>query len=157
MCSSDLIDEVVDEALRHINRKAVDHKITVKQSEDFILAKMDARLIVQVVINIVDNAIKYTPVGSEIEIVIKKENNMVVVSVADNGNGIPDDVKPKIFDMFFTANMKVADSRRSMGLGLALCKSIIMAHGGEISVKDNKPSGAVFTFTLPAEEVTLHE
>ncbi|HHZ06502.1 MAG TPA: sensor histidine kinase KdpD [Clostridiales bacterium] len=155
--SAELIDEVVDEALRHINRKAVDHKITVKQSEDFILAKMDARLIVQVVINIVDNAIKYTPVGSEIEIVIKKENNMVVVSVADNGNGIPDDVKPKIFDMFFTANMKVADSRRSMGLGLALCKSIIMAHGGEISVKDNKPSGAVFTFTLPAEEVTLHE
>ncbi len=59
--------------------------------------------------------------------------------------------------MFYTAGAKVADSRRSLGLGLALCKSIVTAHGGNITVADNVPHGAVFTFTLPIEEVTLHE
>ncbi|MDZ4910290.1 sensor histidine kinase, partial [Clostridium perfringens] len=54
-------------------------------------------------------------------------------------------------------NNKIVDSKRSLGLGLALCKSIILAHGGEIDVKDNKPCGTVFSFTLPLEEVNLHE
>lgn len=59
--------------------------------------------------------------------------------------------------MFYTAETKIADSRRSMGLGLALCKSIIAAHGGEITVRDNKPTGTVFCFTMPTEEVNIHE
>lgn len=59
--------------------------------------------------------------------------------------------------MFYTANTEIADSHRSLGLGLALCKSIITAHGGNITVTDNLPHGALFTFTLPAEEVKLHE
>ena len=80
-----------------------------------------------------------------------------MVEISDNGDGISDESKQRIFDMFYTANVKVADSRRSMGLGLALCKSIINAHGGEISVHDNNPKGALFRFTLPTEEVTLHE
>lgn len=59
--------------------------------------------------------------------------------------------------MFYIGNSKIVDSRRSLGLGLSLCKSIITAHGGEIFVRDNKPKGTVFTFELPAEEVMLHE
>ena len=80
-----------------------------------------------------------------------------MISVADDGDGIPDSAKARIFDMFYTVNSGVADSRRSMGLGLALCKSIVTAHGGEIAVADNTPHGTVFSFTLPIEEVTLHE
>ncbi|MEG2770329.1 MAG: ATP-binding protein, partial [Oscillospiraceae bacterium] len=155
--TAELMDEVVSEAMRHINRKSVEHKITIAQSEDFILAKMDARLIIQVIINIVDNAIKYTPQGSEIAINTKKIGKKVVVTIADNGGGIAEDAKEKIFDMFYTANSKLADSRRSLGLGLALCKSIITAHGGEISVYNNMPRGTVFRFTLTAEEVNLYE
>ena len=79
------------------------------------------------------------------------------MTVSDNGGGISNEAKKHIFDMFYTAETKVADSRRSLGLGLSLCKSIINAHGGGISVSDNEPHGAVFTFTLPTEEVTLHE
>ena len=71
--------------------------------------------------------------------------------------GISDEAKAHIFDMFYTVSNTSADSRRSLGLGLALCKSIVSAHGGEITVSDNKPHGAVFTFTLPIEEVDLHE
>lgn len=100
---------------------------------------------------------KYTPDGSQIEIHTELRNKWVYVSVSDNGPGIPDDQKPRVFDMFYCGANKVVDSRRSLGLGLPLCKSIVNAHGGQISVTDNVPQGTVFTFTLPAGEVELHE
>lgn len=155
--STELVDEVVSEAMRHVNRKSAEHRITFQHPEEFILAKMDARLIVQVVINIVDNAIKYTPAGSAIAVSISKKNQNAVVEIADDGPGIPASAKDRIFDMFYTASSAGADSRRGLGLGLALCKSIINAHGGEITVADNSPKGTIFRFTLPAEEVTIHE
>lgn len=154
--TAELLDEIIDESLRHISRKREEHHIVVHHSEDFLLTKIDARLIMQVIINIVDNAIKYTPEGSTIEISSLRQGKNAVVSIADNGLGIPDEAKPHIFDMFYTAE-KVVDSRRSLGLGLALCKSIITAHSGTIVVADGKPSGTIFTFTLPIEDVKLHE
>lgn len=155
--SSELMEDVITEALKHVNRKKEEHNIIVRSSENFILAKMDARLIVQVIINIVDNAIKYTNPGSQIIISTEKQNNMVIVKISDDGAGILDEEKLKIFDMFYTASTKIVDSRRNMGLGLALCKSIINAHAGEISVYNNEPRGSIFQFTLPAEEVILNE
>lgn len=155
--SAELMDEVIAEAMRHTDRNRAGRKIEVSSDEEFILGKMDARLIVQVVINLVDNAVKYTPEGAQIRIHTGKKDGMVVVSVSDTGPGIPDEQKSKVFDMFYTGTNRAADGRRSLGLGLGLCRSIIRAHGGEIWVSDNKPQGAVFTFTLPAEEVTLHE
>ncbi len=155
--SAELIDEIISEALGHINKRSVDHKITVCESDDILLVDVDARLIVQVVINIVDNAIKYTPKGSEITISTERIDDMLSVSIADNGNGVADDTKNKVFDMFYTGANKIADSRRSLGLGLALCKTIISAHGGEIFVNDNVPHGAVFTFTLPVKEIDINE
>jgi len=159
-----LVSEVIDEALAHINRKGCEHCITKVIPDDMIMARMDSRLIVQVIINIVDNAIKYTQPGSHIEISARREkaggqgqSGFVAVEIADDGEGIPDEAKEKLFEMFYTGGNKVADSRRGMGLGLALCRSIVMAHGGMISVEDNKPRGSRFKFTLPAEEVTLHE
>lgn len=155
--TTELIDEVVAEALRHINRKRVEYHFHVQSSDDYLLAQMDAKLIVQVLINILDNAMKYTPPGSDIEIGWKQEGKFIYISVADNGPGIPDQAKPHIFDMFYSASNQIADSRRSMGLGLALCKSIVNAHGGEIVVSDHKPHGSIFTFSVPAGEVELHE
>ena len=155
--SAELIDEIISEALNHINKRSVEHKITICENEDILLVDVDARLIVQVIINIVDNAVKYTPKGSEIIISTQKNDKMLSVSIADNGNGIADDIKDKVFDMFYTGANKIADSRRSLGLGLALCKTIISAHGGEITVSDNNLHGAVFTFTLPVKEVDINE
>jgi two-component system sensor histidine kinase KdpD len=155
--SVELMDEVITEALHHVSKKREEHTIRVTSEEDFILARIDARLIVQVLINLVNNAIKYTQPGSIIEIHTAKKEHEVYVSVSDNGPGIPDDQKTQIFDMFYTGKQKLADSRRSLGLGLALCKSIVNAHGGSIKVADNTPHGSVFTFTLPAGEVTLRE
>ena len=155
--SVQLMDEVIDEALKHINRKGVEHNITIECEDGLLLARMDAKLIIQVIINLVDNAIKYTPIGSDIKITSENKNGYVSVSVTDNGNGIPDHMKPRIFEMFYTGDNKIADSRRSLGLGLALCKSIIHAHGGDIILTDNKPNGCIFTFTIPSGEVNINE
>ena len=155
--SPQLVDEVIEEAMRHINRKRVEHHISIEYKDDLMLAWMDARLIIQVIINIVDNAIKYTPAGSEIKITAEKKTDTVMISIADNGPGIPDNAKSHVFEMFFTGEYKIVDSRRSLGLGLALCKSIINAHGGEITLEDNIPHGCVFTFSLPSGEVSINE
>ena len=155
--SAELMDDVIAEALRHVNRRRQHHIIKVSSSQDLIMAKIDTRLIVQVLINLVDNAIKYTPDGSLIEIHTELRNKWVCVSVSDNGPGIPDDQKPRVFDMFYCGANQVVDSRRSLGLGLPLCKSIVNAHGGRISVTDNVPQGTVFSFTLPAGEVEINE
>ena len=152
-----LIEEIVTEALQHISRKQTEHIISVKHENELLLAKCDARLIIQVIINLVDNAIKYTPAGSEIDLTTGGNDDRVWVSVADNGAGIQDSEKEKVFQMFYSGSNPIADCRRSLGLGLSLCKSIIVAHGGEISVSDNRPSGTVFTFTIPSGEVEIHE
>lgn len=146
----ELVDDVIGEALRHANNRTADHKIRVEQDDFSLLARMDARLIVQVLVNLVNNAVRYTPPGSEIVIRAEQKKDCVVFEVADNGNGIPDVSKDRIFDMFYTLNAASSDGRRSLGLGLALCKSIVQAHGGTIAVRDNVPHGAVFSFTLPA-------
>ena len=155
--SEELVDDAISEALLHINRKSVEHSISVENKDEFLLAKMDARLIVQVIINIIDNAVKYTPKGSHIVIKTERVGDKAVISISDDGDGIPDELKPRIFDMFYSGANQIADSRRSLGLGLSLCKSIILAHGGEISVSDNLPHGTIFTFTLPVGEVKIYE
>ncbi len=153
----ELLEDVITEALLHINRRSVEHKIETVLEDEFLMARMDSRLIIQVIINIIDNAIKYTQEGSSIVISAKRDGAFIRVEIADDGSGIPDSAKEKLFDMFYTAKNISSDSRRGLGLGLPLCKSIINAHGGTIYVRDNMPQGTVFVFTLRAEEVNVHE
>ena len=155
--TTELVSEVIEEALRHVDRRASEYRIRVEQSDDLLLARMDVRLITQVLINLVDNAVKYTPAGSCITISALRQADRVLIRVADDGPGIPDADKGRVFDLFYTGNNPVADGRRSLGLGLALCRSAVRAHGGEIAVSDNEPRGSVFSFTLPCEEVDCHE
>ena len=154
--SDQLLDEVIAESLRHISRKHDDYKI-VSDCEELVLARMDVRLIIQVLVNLIDNAIKYTPPGSVICIQGTKTDGKAQISVKDNGPGIPEEMKPHIFQMFYTGKTTVADSHRSLGLGLALCHSIIEAHDGTLILTDHDPHGCNFTFTLPLSEVTLNE
>ena len=151
-----LLDEVIAEALKHISRKHDAYKIEM-ECEELILAHMDVRLIIQVIVNLVDNAIKYTPQDSTICIRGMKNGDKAQISVEDNGPGISDEMKDHIFEMFYTGKNTIADSHRSLGLGLALCHSIIEAHEGELTLTDNQPHGCIFTFTLPLSEVTLNE
>lgn len=153
----ELINEVILEAMHHISKEEKMHHVQVHLEDDFLFAEVDTHLIMQVIINIVNNAIKYTPVGSYIDIVATKVNNEVVIEIKDDGEGIPDDIKDRLFEMFFTRKNDKGDSRRGLGLGLALCKSIIEAHGGQISIMDNVPHGSIFVIRIPAKEVDIHE
>ena len=156
--SAEVLTDIVEEALVHIKRKAENHLISVLCEEDLLLVKVDARLIIQVILNLLDNAMKYTEEGSDIIVTVRKYGtNMAEVAVADNGPGISEEEKAEIFGKFYRGENKIADNRRSLGLGLYLCKSIVEAHGGEIRVEDHVPRGSVFSFTLPLEEVSLHE
>ena len=157
-CEPELIDDILCEALGHLDRNASGHTITTHLADDFLMANVDARLVVQVIINIVNNAIKYTPAGSHIDVSAKRAGTHIEVSISDDGPGISDEGKSKLFEMFYTAGSNPrSDGRRGLGLGLSLCRSIVNAHGGTISVEDNTPHGTIFHFTLPASEVVSHE
>ena len=149
----ELLEDVIQEALTHIKRRTQGHEIRLNLENEFLMAWMDAKLIMQVILNIVDNALKYTAQGTSIVISAKKKLGRILVEIEDNGEGIPDESKEKIFDMFYAENKTLADSRRSMGVGLSLCRSIVAAHGGEVTVRDNIPKGSIFSFDLKEEEV----
>lgn len=151
--STELLGDIVEEAMAHVSRKAGRHQVHVEDGEELLLVRTDAKLVVQVIVNIVDNALKYTAPGSSVTVTTRRNGPMAVVQIADTGSGILDKEKEKIFDKFYCGADNIADNRRSLGLGLYLCKAIVEAHGGTIHVKDNKPQGAVFSFTLPLEEV----
>ena len=153
----ELLEDIFTEALSHLDRNAARHHIEVHLADDMLMADMDARLMVQVVINIVNNAIKYTPEGSRITLSARKAHQTVVVEIADDGPGIPDAAKEKLFDMFYTNGKERGDGRRGLGLGLSLCRSIVTAHGGSIEAVDNHPQGTVFRFTLKASEAAQYE
>ena len=156
-CSAELIDEVLQEALRHETCRGKDHDVSLRRTDELLLAHIDARLIIQVIVNLVDNALKYTPAGSHIELSAFRRGGWIVVRCADDGPGVAPEDRAHIFEMFYSGKKRRADSRRSLGLGLGLCSAIVSAHGGTISVHDNEPRGAVFEFTVPAEEVNLNE
>ena len=155
--SSEVMGDVIDEALKHVDRNAVQHEISVREADDILLVDMDARLIMQVLINLINNAVKNTPTGSHISIESRQAGTDAVVTVRDDGPGIPDEMKPHVFEMFYTGQNKVADGRRGLGLGLALCKAIVESHGGRIALTDNAPRGCCFTVSLPMKEVQVHD
>ena len=155
--SPELLSEIFEEAMQHIRSKLKGHTVTVFCEDDLMLVRADAKLIVQVIINLVDNALKYTPPETVVHIRSSKQGKMAEIKIADTGNGISDAEKNKIFDKFYCGENKIADNRRSLGLGLYLCKAIVEAHGGTICVTDNLPHGAIFHFTLPLEEAAYHE
>ena len=153
----ELLEDIFSEALSHLDRNACKHHIRTELADDMLMADMDARLMVQVVINIVNNAIKYTPEGSHITLSAEKSGQLVVVEIADDGPGVSAEARERLFDRFYTVGNERGDGRRGLGLGLSLCKSIITAHGGTIEAIKNEPQGTIFRFTLHASEVNAHE
>ena len=154
--SPELIEDLFQSVVAHLDRRAAEHHISVHLEDATLMAAMNARLIQRVIINILNNAIQYTPKESNIELSAVKKGNVVQISVTDDGPGIPDDAKRHLFDLFYTAGQGKADCQRGLGLGLNLCQSIVAMHGGKIDVLDHMPAGTTFQFTLPlvsAEEM----
>ena len=154
--SFEILDDIVQEAVKHTERTHPKRNIVVDMCDEIIPVRVDANLIVQVIVNLIDNAVKYSDDDTDVVICVTRENEIAVISVYDHGTGIADEEKEKVFDMFYTGS-RSSDSRRSLGLGLALCRSIISSHGGNVSISDNTPSGTVVSFTLPVTEVDPNE
>ncbi|MDF2930322.1 MAG: integral rane sensor signal transduction histidine kinase [Anaerospora sp.] len=147
-------EEVVGAAIRHISRHYPEHEIAVSVPEELLLVPMDAKLIRQVLINLLDNAIKHTTIEDEIRVAVTEdaEKNCAVFSVRDGGEGIAASELPNIFQMFYTSRVKHSDAQPGIGLGLPICDAVIKAHGGSIEAhnRSNEP-GVEFIFTLPLE------
>ena len=146
------VEEVVGSVLEQMARRAPDRNIMLDMPDDLIMVPMDARLIVQVLINLLSNAIEHTPSGAEIELRIRVEENLAVFAVLDRGEGIAQSDLPHIFERFYTTRRRSSDAVRNMGLGLSICDTIVRAHGGSIHAENRIGGGAAFIFTIPLEE-----
>jgi len=155
--SVEILDDIVKEAVAHIERTHQNRHIRIDMRDEIIPVNVDANLIVQVIVNLIDNSIKYSEDDTDITVLVRRLSDSASVSVIDNGMGIPGAEKDKVFEMFYTLGNRSSDSRRSLGLGLSLCRSIIASHGGVIKIEDNTPSGTIVSFTLPLGDVELNE
>jgi two-component system sensor histidine kinase KdpD len=141
------IEEVVGSALRASARVLAGHRVETNLAVDLPLVAFDAVLIERVLCNLLDNAAKYTPAGSRIGLAAGVQGDHLEVRVTDDGPGLPEGLEDRIFDKFTRGEQESA--RPGVGLGLAICRAIVQAHGGRIRAANRPDGGAQFSFTLP--------
>jgi two-component system sensor histidine kinase KdpD len=144
-------EEIITDAVTHVKKHALNYAINIKIPEEIILIRVDAILIRQVIVNLLNNAISYSPEGTIITISLFRDGKKVVFEVRDNGPGILAHDLEGIFDRYHQSTMNLPN-RKGMGLGLSLCKTIIQAHGGDIALRNCKPHGIIVTFFIISEE-----
>lgn len=148
----ELAEEIAEGALSHISQRYPDREIQLELPEEMLFIPVDAKLITQVIVNLLDNAVKHTPQGNEIRLSIEKntKDNTAVFTVSDRGEGIDKEDIANIFQEFYTKRGNMPDAQRGIGLGLTICEAIVGAHKGTICASNRTDGpGACFTFTLP--------
>ena len=145
------VEEIIGVAVKHSLKFWGNHRISVEIPESVLFVPMDANLIVQVFINLIENAVKHSIESDEIKICVTVSKDYAWFSVIDHGTGIKAEDLPKIFDLFFVSEDSHGDSKRGNGLGLTICKAIVAAHGGKIIAENNINGGATVRFSLPLE------
>lgn len=144
------LDELVAEAVGRMRPQADRHRIALRAQgmpRDAVLADRDR--ILQVLTNLLDNAIKFTPEGGTVEVAAALDAHEAAVSVTDSGRGIPEEDLPRVFDRFYRVERSRSREAGGTGLGLAIAKHIVDAHGGRITAHSRQGAGSTFTFTLP--------
>jgi two-component system sensor histidine kinase KdpD len=144
-------EEIVAASVSRIRKRFPSRKISAKVPDALLVVPMDGTLIEQVLINLLENAVKHSPEDSVIGVEVKKHGNQAVFEVIDNGEGIAEQDLPYLFESYAPNRKRSVDSSRSMGIGLSICMSIIKAHRGKMEAANKKGGGAVFRFTLPLE------
>jgi two-component system sensor histidine kinase KdpD len=141
------VEEVVGSTLHHLSARLRGREVRTTIAADLPLVQIDGAAVEQVLVNLLENALEYTPECMPIEIASRLEPGRMTVEVADHGPGLPPGTEKRVFEKFF--RIQRGHSRRGIGLGLAICRGIIEAHGGTISAANREGGGAVFRFTLP--------
>jgi two-component system sensor histidine kinase KdpD len=139
------IEEIIGVVLDRFSEKLKDHPLSINLSADLPLVPFDALLIEQVLMNLLDNAIKYTPRETPLDLSAMLKGDSLLVELADRGPGILQGEEKRIFEKF----VRGSTARGGIGLGLTICQTIITAHGGDIWAENRPGGGAVFRFTLP--------
>ena len=143
------LEEIIGVVLTRLQKRLAGRPVTVKLPPGTPMIYVDTVMIEQVLINLLENVLRYTPEGSSVEIVAQASETAVEISVADEGPGIPKGFENKLFEKFYRARHEAAQS--GVGLGLAICRAIVEAHGGSIQAQNRPIGGAVFSFTIPQD------
>lgn len=144
--------EVVEESIHKITARAPEYSVKVNMPKEEILVPMEGNLVMQVLINLLDNAVKHCIPQQEIAVSVEKdtEQDMLVVTVSNEGEGINEEDLPNLFQLFYTSKSHASDVKKGIGLGLSICDSIVRVHGGSITGRNKTHGpGAEFIFTLP--------
>ena len=149
-----VLDELLDSVIVKFKKHYPNQKVHISAPSDFISIPLDAILIQQVLMNIMENAIMHAEGMSELEVSVRIEDNNAIFEIKDDGCGIPEDKLQQIFTGYLEREESVPTdgSRNNMGIGLSVCSTIIRAHGGVIFAKNREEGGAIFGFTLEIEE-----
>ncbi len=153
------LDDLLHDVLDHMQGVLQEHEIRVDIADNLPPVELDYLQIDQVVTNLLENAARYTPPSSPLEILVQVQEDAVLVSIADRGPGIPPGDLERIFDKFYrvSGTARRNSSIMGTGLGLAVCRGLIEAHGGRIWAENRPGGGAVFQFTLPLTAAEMHE
>lgn len=148
-----VLDELIDSVLVKFQKRYPDTTVDVDIPDEFIAIPMDALLIEQVLINILENAVQHAENMTKLSLKVFTISDKAVFEIADNGCGIKEDRMPYLFTGYYRAHSADVDSKKcNAGIGLTVCRSIINAHGGDIRAENIKSGGALFRFTLNLEE-----
>ena len=134
-----------------MSSRLFEREVNVSISENIPLVPMDSALIVQVLVNLIENAIKYSPPQTPIDIQAQIDGSLVHIDVLDQGPGISLEDLERVFTKFYRANKPAYIG--GTGLGLSICRGIVEAHGGQIVAQNRPDGGAIFTFTLPSSHL----
>lgn len=145
-------EEIISDAVAHVKKHASHYNIHVSIPDEIILIKVDGILIRQVIVNLLNNAINYSPEETEITVSLYRKEDRVIFEVKDNGPGILPKDMAVLFDRYHRSSSSNLLNRKGMGLGLALCKTIIEAHGGEITIQNYEPHGTIAAFYILSEK-----
>ncbi len=145
-------DELIDSVLVKFRKRYPDQKISVSLPDEIIIVPMDALLVEQVIVNLLENCVMHAKGFTKIQLRIYKNRGKAFFEIEDDGCGIPSEMMPKLFDGYYGSHDEPADSKKkNAGIGLSVCATIVKAHGGEITAK-NIQKGALFCFSLDTEE-----
>jgi signal transduction histidine kinase len=145
------VKKLVNDAMDAVKSQADSHNVTVKETiPGTLISHCDGARIIQVIINLLDNAIKFSPKGESIELVATEDENGVLITVSNRGREIPQEKLQTIFESFEQVDEADAKVRKGSGLGLAICKTIVEQHSGKIWAASNAGE-TCFNFVLPLE------
>jgi two-component system sensor histidine kinase KdpD len=147
-----VLEEIVGGALGRLRRELARHTVVVDVPGELPLLSLDGLLMEQVLVNLLENAARYTPEGSRIEVSARESAGRVELRVADDGPGLPPGSEGRVFEKFFRGGAPSPDGRRGVGLGLAICRAIVEAHGGRITARNRPSGGAEIIMSLPRDE-----